>query len=51
MKQRKLRKWKDFNCFVNFEKAFDKMHRNLLWQILEERGYPQQLIRTMQGPI
>lgn len=35
-------------AFVDFEKAFDRVNRCKLWQILEERGYPQQLIRMIQ---
>ena len=36
-------------CLVYFEKAFDRVHRRFLCQILDEWGYSQQLIRTVQG--
>lgn len=35
-------------AFIDFEKAFDRVDRNILWKIMKERGYPQQLIKTIR---
>ena len=36
-------------AFVDFEKAFHRVDRNLVWQVLEEWGYLQQVIKSIQG--
>jgi uncharacterized protein (UPF0128 family) len=36
-------------AFIDFEKAFDKVNRNKLWTIMEERGHTQHLIRVRQS--
>ena len=48
-----IMKHRNFNegtcvAFIDFEKAFDRVDRNLLWQVPEKRGYPQRLIRAIQ---
>jgi hypothetical protein len=35
--------------FVDFEKVFDKVNRNKLWTIMEEKGHTQHLIRVIQS--
>jgi hypothetical protein len=30
--------------FVDLEQAFDNVNRNMLWDIMEKRGYPKHLI-------
>lgn len=49
-----IEKHREFNvqthmAFIDFEKAFDRVDRNVLWRILEKRGYPQQLIKAVQS--
>ena len=49
-----IEKHREFNkethiAFVDLEKAFDRVDRNVLWKILQDRGYPQQLVRTVQS--
>ena len=34
--------------FVDFEKAFDSVHRDSLWVIMKKNGIPQKLIRMVQ---
>ena len=34
--------------FVDFEKAFDSIHRNSLWTIMRKYGVPQKLIRMVK---
>jgi hypothetical protein len=36
-------------AFVDFEKAFDRVSRHLLWSVMEIRGYPQQIIKAIQS--
>ena len=33
---------------IDFERTFDRVHKNMLWNVLEEQGYSQQLIRIIQ---
>jgi hypothetical protein len=35
--------------FIDFEKAFDSLHRDSLWKILRHYGIPQKLVHTIQG--
>jgi hypothetical protein len=35
--------------FIDFEKAFDRVNRLRLWEILERRGYPKDLVNTIQS--
>ena len=35
--------------FVDFEKAFDSVHRNSLWKILRHYGIPQEIVSTIQS--
>ena len=35
--------------FVNFEKAFDSMHRNSLWMIMSQYGIPQKIINIVKA--
>ena len=36
-------------AFIDYLKAFDRIHRDKLWHIMEKRGYPMHLIRTVQA--
>ena len=35
--------------FVDFEKAFDSMHRGSLWNILRSYGIPSKMVRVIAG--
>ena len=35
--------------FVDFEKAFDSLHRDSLWKILRHYGIPQKLVQVMKN--
>jgi hypothetical protein len=52
--QQVFEKRKEFNiqthvALIDVEKVFDKVNRNKLWTIMEEQGYPQDLIRVIQS--
>ena len=34
--------------FVDFEKAFDSVHRDNLWKIMESYGIPRKIIHMVQ---
>ena len=34
-------------CFVDYEKAFDSVHRSTLWKIMESYGIPPKLVRIV----
>ena len=34
-------------CFVEYEKAFDSVHRKTLWKIMESYGIPSKLVRMV----
>ena len=36
-------------CFVDFEKAFDSVHRDTLWKIIEHYGIPDKIMRLMKS--
>ena len=36
-------------CFIDYAKAFDCVHHNKLWKILEEMGIPDHLICLLQN--
>ena len=38
-----------FMAFIDYEKAFDRVNRCTLWDILETYGIPQHLIRSIQS--
>jgi hypothetical protein len=49
-----IEKRREFNlemhiAFVDFEKAFDRVSRHLLWSVMEIRGHPQQTIKAIQS--
>jgi hypothetical protein len=49
-----IEKHKEFNkkthlFFIDFEKAFDKVNRNKLWKIVEEKQYPKHLYGKIQN--
>lgn len=49
-----IEKRKEFNLptyftFIDYEKAFDKVNRYKLWEILKSRGIPSHLIRAIQS--
>ena len=35
-------------CFVDFEKAFDSIHRESLWKIMKKYGIPEKIIRMVK---
>ena len=35
-------------CFVDFEKAYDRVRRNKLWKVLQEYGVDRQLLRAIK---
>jgi Reverse transcriptase (RNA-dependent DNA polymerase) len=37
-----------YKCFVDLTKAYDKVNRDLLWHILEIRGFPPKLIAVIR---
>lgn len=49
-----IEKRREFNlethiAFIDYEKAFDRVNRELLWQILQKRGYPLHLIEVIKS--
>ena len=36
-------------CFVDYEKAFDSVHRKTLWKIMESYGIPSKLVRMVNA--
>ena len=36
-------------AFVDFEQAFDKVERKILWEILQRNGYPKNLISEVKS--
>lgn len=49
-----IEKRKEFNlptffAFIDYEKAFDRVDRSILWKILENKGIPSHLIRVIQS--
>jgi hypothetical protein len=34
-------------AFMDLEKAFDRINRSKLWEILDKRGYPKHLINIL----
>ena len=36
-------------CFVDYEKAFDSVHRDTLWKIMKSYGIPQKLISMIRA--
>ena len=37
-----------YTCFIDFEKAFDSVHRDTLWNIMKHYGIPDKYIRLVQ---
>ena len=37
-----------FKCFKDLQKAYDTVHRTLLWQVLTRIGVPPQMIAVIQ---
>ena len=35
-------------CFVDYEKAFDSIHRSTLWKIMRCYGIPPKIVRMVQ---
>lgn len=49
-----IQKRREFNLptymlFIDYEKAFDRLIQRKLWEIMNERGYPEHLIRVIQS--
>jgi hypothetical protein len=47
-----IEKRREFNlemhiAFIDLEKAFDRINRSKLWEILDKRGYPKHLINIL----
>ena len=38
-----------FGHFVDFEKAFDSVHRESLWNIMRSYGIPDKMVRAIAG--
>ena len=36
-------------CFVDYEKAFDSVHRETLWKIMESYGIPRKLVKMVKA--
>ena len=36
-------------CFIDYEKAFDSVHRETLWRIMSSYGIPPKLVRMVQA--
>ena len=36
-------------CFIDYEKAFDSVHRETLWRIMSSYGIPPPLVRIVQA--
>ena len=36
-------------CFVDFEKAFDSIHREMLWHLLKSSGIPNKLVDMIRA--
>lgn len=52
--QQLIEKRREFNlethiAFIDFKKAFDKVNRQKLWEIMNIRGYPRHLIQALKG--
>ena len=37
-----------YTCFVDYEKAFDSVHRETLWRIMQSCKIPSKLIRMVK---
>ncbi|KAL9979214.1 hypothetical protein ACROYT_G016844 [Oculina patagonica] len=37
-----------YTCFVDYEKAFDSVHRETLWRIMQSNGIPSKFIRMVK---
>ena len=37
-----------YTCFIDFEKAFDSVHRDTLWKIMRHYGIPEKYIRLVK---
>ena len=37
-----------FMCFIDLQKAYDTVDRNLLWQVLTRVGVPPQILAVIQ---
>jgi hypothetical protein len=37
-----------YSAFVDFEKAFDSMDRNIIWKLMHHYGIPSNFIRIIQ---
>lgn len=35
-------------AFIDYEKAFDRVNRETLWEIMIRRGYPNHLIKVLK---
>ena len=40
---------KIFNCFVDFQKAFDSINQTMTWAVLESYGTDHQLVRLLKN--
>jgi hypothetical protein len=38
-----------YKCFVDLTKAYDKVDRNTLWEVLKRRGIPPKLIQLIKS--
>jgi hypothetical protein len=49
-----IQKRREFNLptyilFIDYEKAFDRMPRGMLWNIMNNKGFPDHIVKTVQS--
>ena len=49
VKVREFQKKNIYFCFIDYAKAFDCVHHNKLWKILQEMGIPDHLICLLKN--
>jgi hypothetical protein len=38
-----------YKCFIDLTKAYDKVNREILWEVLKHRGVPSGMINLIKG--
>lgn len=49
-----IQKRREFNLptcilFIDYEKAFDRLSRNKLWEIMSDKGFPEHIVKVVQS--